>query len=299
MNLAYQKNRISLLSKNLQSKIFGQNDVIEQIVNTIKVNFVGLSDKNKPMGSFLFTGSTGVGKTELAIELARNLNMNFERFDMSEYSRAHSVTNLIGSAKGLQGHEEGGLLTNAISDNPHSVVLFDEIEKADKTIFNTFLQVLDYATLSNSQGEKVDFSKTIIIFTSNIGAENRTVGFTNQTNNANSQLRKYFSPEFLARLNSTLNFNNLNEKMMKSIIIKYLTELSSQLVTHEIHITYHKSLIEYLMQNGLYQNQGARGIKKIIDNNIKIELADAILNNRVVSNSVYICINNGEIFFKY
>lgn len=195
--LGYQQTKILSLEDKLRCSIYGQDKVIKNLVDTIKVNFAGLSDEDKPIGSFLFTGSTGVGKTELAIELAKALDMNFERFDMSEYAQDNTVNNLFGSPKGFNGHDEGGLLTNAIQENPHSVVLFDEVEKADKKIFNTFLQILDYGTLRDSRGFKVDFSKTIVIFTSNLGAENKTVGFAkNNTQNTSSNLRQFFLQSF-------------------------------------------------------------------------------------------------------
>lgn len=294
--LGYQQTKILSLENKLRCSIYGQDKVIKSLVDTIKVNFAGLSDEDKPIGSFLFTGSTGVGKTELAIELAKALDMNFERFDMSEYAQDNTVNNLFGSPKGFNGHDEGGLLTNAIQENPHSVVLFDEVEKADKKIFNTFLQILDYGTLRDSRGFKVDFSKTIVIFTSNLGAENKTVGFAkNNSQNTSSNLRQFFSPEFLSRLDNILTFNSLDEKMMNFIIIKQLHSLSEKLKESNIRITYHKSLIELFMQKGLYQNKGARGIKKIIDLDVKVPIANYLLQDELTDIHLYVYSISGNI----
>lgn len=278
------------LDKELKSKIFGQDHVINKIYNTLKISYSGLSDDNKPLGSFLFLGSTGVGKTQLAIELANSLNMNFERFDMSEYTSKHSKNNLIGSEKGLIGYDEGGILTDAIYDNPNSVILFDEIEKADKSVLNLFLQVLDYGILTNTRGEKISFNETIIIFTSNLGANvKNTMGFgTSKKNNKEKEINEFLSPEFRARLSEMIEFNPLSMDMITSIVDKFLNELNLKLNKKNIFLDTSYNTLEHLKNIGFKKQQGARGIKKVIDTNIKQILANEILFGKLK--------NGGDIF---
>ena len=178
-------NKMLKLNENLQKKIFGQKHIIDEVVDILSISAAGLNDESKPYASFLFTGPTGVGKTELAKELATILDISFVRFDMSEYGDEYSARNLTGGQKGLVGYEDGGLLTNAIAEEPYSVLLFDELEKAHPAVYKVLLQVLDYGTLTDTQGHKIDFTKTIIIFTSNLGFSDasKTMGFGVKSSN--------------------------------------------------------------------------------------------------------------------
>lgn len=301
MNLYYNPKNLLLLEEMLNQKIFGQEHVIKSITDTLKIRFVGLSDDEKPIGSFLFSGSTGVGKTELAIELCNAINMNFVRFDMSEYSIRHNASNLIGTSKGLVGYEEGGLLTNTVKKNPMSIILFDEIEKAHPSIFHTFLQILDYGILTDTQGEKISFARSIIIFTTNLGADDKkSVGFNSLDNKKNEAIQKFFTPEFIARLNSIHYFNELSTEMVENIVCKFLSVLSSQLFNQGIHITYHRSAINKLIQKGLTKKKGARGINQTINEEIKTYIANGILSDFTKNcNSIYIYVENEQFEIIY
>lgn len=229
---AYATN-FNSLNKNLKNKVFGQNEAIDSLTDYICISLAGLNDKDKPMGSFLFTGPTGVGKTELAKQLSIELDMHFERLDMSEFSTDYSSDNLIGGAAGLVGYTEGGILTNAIMENPKCVLLLDEIEKAHKKVLDKFLQILDYGKLTSSKGEKVDFCDTIIIFTSNLNAlssTKRTAGFnsTSYIEYENS-MDDFLAPEFKARINQIVHFNALDEFTLKLIINKSFYKINKML----------------------------------------------------------------------
>ena len=216
------------LAQKLKDRIFGQDHIVETVADMIDISAAGLGNPDKPIASFLFTGPTGVGKTEFAKELAKIMNIHFERFDMSEYADEYSARNLTGGQMGLVGYEDGGLLTNAISEHPHCVLLLDEIEKADRAVYNTFLQVLDYGTLKDTRGNKVDFSKTIIIMTSNLGAnEKRGIGFgENAMIYKESSVADFLTPEFRNRLDNILEFNRLTPEVIAHVIDKYLDDFS-------------------------------------------------------------------------
>jgi len=277
------------LESNLKSSIFGQDEAITQVVNKIMINKAGLSDINKPIASFLFTGPTGVGKTELAIELANNLNLHFERFDMSEYVGKYSTNTLLGGEKSLVGHEEGGLLTNAITKHPNCVLLLDEIEKAHYRVFNTFLQILDYGTLTDKKGNKVDFTNVIIIMTSNLGATAKsTVGFaSDKYSNKNDEINKFLSPEFRARIDTKIEFNPLSNDMVESITNKFLNQLSLKLNNQHKTIVLTPLAIKEINTQAYSSKLGARYISKIINDTIKQRLAYELLfgdfkeNNKV------------------
>ncbi len=258
------KNIINLESS-LKNRIFGQDNVIEEVVNTLYISMAGLQELNKPIASFLFTGSTGVGKTELVKELAKELDMHLERFDMSEYADEYSARNLTGGQKGLVGYEDGGLLTNAIKNNPNSILLLDEVEKAHKDIYNTFLQVLDYGTLTDTKGEKVDFSKTIIIMTSNLGVEEKL------------KVNEFMTPEFRNRIDKILNFNNLTKELSINIITKFLNDFSQTLKKQNIQLTITDRAKEYLNDIGFDPKMGARSVKRAINNEFKTHISKEIL----------------------
>ncbi|EJM3614048.1 AAA family ATPase, partial [Campylobacter coli] len=222
-----QNKALMNLSLNLKAKIFGQDEVIDKLVATLKQSFAGFKNLNTPRGVFLFTGSSGVGKTELCKVLAEFLGLNLERFDMSEYAEKHSISKLIGSPAGYVGYEDGGLLSNAVRKNPFSLILFDEIEKAHPDLSNTFLQIFDNAELTDNSGLKVDFKNTIIIMTSNLGLkESNELGFLSKNEEkSNRAIKDFFAPEFINRIDKILHFNDLNDAILVKIIEKELDEI--------------------------------------------------------------------------
>ncbi|WP_042963429.1 AAA family ATPase, partial [Campylobacter coli] len=226
-----QNKALMNLSLNLKAKIFGQDEVIDKLVATLKQSFAGFKNLNTPRGVFLFTGSSGVGKTELCKVLAEFLGLNLERFDMSEYAEKHSISKLIGSPAGYVGYEDGGLLSNAVRKNPFSLILFDEIEKAHPDLSNTFLQIFDNAELTDNSGLKVDFKNTIIIMTSNLGLkESNELGFLSKNEEkSNRAIKDFFAPEFINRIDKILHFNDLNDAILVKIIEKELDEISKNL----------------------------------------------------------------------
>ena len=227
---------LKLLEKNLQKRVFGQDDAIETIVKAIKINRAGMGEDNKPVGSFLFTGSTGVGKTEVAKELAHVMGVHFERFDMSEYGEAHTVSRLIGAPAGYVGYEKGGLLTEAIKKHPHTVLLLDEIEKAHPDLMSLLLQVMDNATLTDNNGTKADFQNVILIMTSNLGAtQTNVMGFEKDDSaNEDKAVKKFFAPEFRNRLDATVKFTQLTEAILIKIVTKFIKDLELSLADKNI-----------------------------------------------------------------
>ncbi len=281
MNHISQQNVLNIrdLSKNLKSRIFGQDHIVDTVVDMLNINMAGLGDGNKPIASFLFTGPTGVGKTELAKELARLLDIHFERFDMSEYADEYSARNLTGGQIGLVGYEDGGLLTNAIRENPHCVLLLDEIEKADKVVYNTFLQVLDYGTLKDTKGNKVDFTNTIVIMTSNLGAnEKRGIGFGGNANiYKESAVVDFLTPEFRNRLDRMLEFNKLTPEVIVHVTDKYLDDLSKVLLDKDIELNVSSGAIELLNIIGFESDMGARSVNRMIGSEFKRSISREIL----------------------
>ena len=280
-------NKLKNITINLKSSIFGQDHAIDLIIDILKINSVGLGNRNKPIGSFLFTGPTGVGKTELAIQLAKNLEMDFKRFDMSEYSEKHSIKNFIGGDAGLVGYENGGLLVNYMIDNPYSILLFDEIEKADSKVLDIFLQILDYGILTSTKGEIVDFSNTIIIFTSNLSNNHtklkKTMGFISnyvlEEDDSENNVNIYLRPEFRGRIDHIISFNELSQNMIKLIIDKNITELENKLSSYNINIQLSTILKDHIISIFLHNNLGARSIEKFFRDNINILISNEIINN--------------------
>lgn len=275
--------KIAALDKNLKDKVFGQNNAVNEVVNAIKLSRAGLNEDNKPIASLLFVGPTGVGKTEIARTLAEILDVKLIRFDMSEYIEKHSVAKLIGSPAGYVGYEEGGLLTDEVRNNPHSVLLLDEIEKAHSDIFNILLQVMDYATLTDNKGKKTDFRNCIIIMTSNAGASklNKSlIGFGDRVLNEdtiNESVKKTFSPEFRNRLSKVVVFNSLDNEMCKKIVNKNIKLLKEKLIKKDISLTLTKHCMDYLIDKGISKEYGAREIARIIDREVKPVLVNEIL----------------------
>ncbi len=280
---------IQSLQKKLNKSIFAQDEAISTLVDYITISAVGLNNKEKPIGSFLFTGPTGVGKTELAKQLAKNLNLHFQRFDMSEYSTERSADNLIGGAAGLVGYDEGGLLTNAILDNPDCILLFDEIEKADKSILNKFLQIMDYGKLTSSKGEEVYFNNTIVIFTSNLGSiktTRRTAGFGSKTYiETENGFDEYLSPEFIGRINQIVEFNPTNKEISKMIVKKFFNQIEEMLKNRNISVKATEDIINKIIENS-NSNLGARNLENLITQNIKVIISQELLLGKITNNSI-------------
>ena len=267
------------LEKNLHSKVFGQDDAITKVVKAIKVNRASLGEDNKPVGSFLFTGSTGVGKTEVASQLARVMGVNFERFDMSEYGEAHTVSRLIGAPAGYVGYDKGGLLTEAIRKHPHTVLLLDEIEKAHPDLMSLLLQVMDNATLTDNNGTKADFQNVILVMTSNLGAtEAPVMGFAKDDNqNTDKAINKFFAPEFRNRLDAVIKFNQLDEKIVIKVVTKFIKDLNESLKDKNIKVSISNRAKKELARLGYDKKMGARPLQRIITSKIKEPLSDEIL----------------------
>ncbi|CAH2213090.1 ATP-dependent Clp protease ATP-binding subunit ClpA [Tepidibacter aestuarii] len=271
------------LEKVLKNNIFGQDEAIKEVTRCIKMSRAGLNEDNKPVGSMLFVGPTGVGKTEIAKNIAKTLGIELIRFDMSEYTEKHSASKLIGSPPGYVGYEEGGLLTDSIRKNPHCVLLLDEIEKAHTDILNVLLQVMDNATLTDNQGRKADFKNVIIIMTSNAGAKNigkNFVGFGDRCMNSKAiddEVKKVFSPEFRNRLNKIVKFNHVDDDMAVNIAKKELEEFKEKLNKKNISIDFANSCVEYISKKGVSKEFGAREIIRLIDSKLKPLLVDEIL----------------------
>ena len=270
------------LKRNLKLSIFGQDKAIDELSRVVKLSRSGLRDDNKTIGSYLFVGPTGVGKTEIAKVLSRVLNIDLLRFDMSEYMERHSISRLIGSPPGYVGFDQGGALTEAVNKSPNSVVLLDEIEKAHPDVFNILLQIMDYGKLTDHNSRTVDFRNTILIMTSNVGAEaleKNSVGFTNSNidRDNETQINKMFAPEFRNRLDSIIQFDFLSKKVMKSIVDKAINILDGQLAEKNISISLSDSAKDYLIEEGYDRKFGARPLERLIQKKIKEPLADEII----------------------
>ena len=270
------------LDKSLKRVVFGQNKAIEQLVTAIKMARSGLRDDNKTIGSFLFAGPTGVGKTEVTKQLGEHLGIEVLRFDMSEYMERHTVSRLIGAPPGYVGYDEGGLLTDAVNKNPHAVLLLDEIEKAHPDVFNILLQVMDNGSLTDSNGRKVDFRNVILIMTSNAGAENisrSSIGFTKQNHHLDTAkaVEKAFTPEFRNRLDSVIQFNPLDETVIQCVVDKFLIHLENQLLEKKVTLILDTKAKAWLGKKGFDPLMGARPMARVIQEYIKKPLADAIL----------------------
>ncbi len=267
------------LEKNMQKRVFGQDTAITTIVQSIKRNKAGLGLDKKPIGSFLFTGPTGVGKTEVAKELSAQLGIHFERFDMSEYMEAHTISRLIGAPAGYVGFEQGGLLTEAIRKHPHTVLLLDEIEKAHPDLMSILLQVMDNAELTDNSGNKADFQNVVLIMTSNLGAtEANVMGFAkNEKLNENKAINKFFAPEFRNRLDAVVTFDSLSIDIVSKVAGKFIEDLEKQLVDKKIKIEISAKAKKELATLGYDRAMGARPLNRVISDKIKNPLTDEIL----------------------
>ncbi len=298
-----ERDKLQDLGASLKRVVFGQDHAVDQLSVAIKLARSGLSDPNKPTGSFLFSGPTGVGKTELAQQLANHLNVEMLRFDMSEYMERHTVSRLIGAPPGYVGYDQGGLLTEAVAKQPHAVVLLDEIEKAHPDVFNLLLQVMDHGTLTDNNGRKADFRNVILIMTSNVGAEQMaraSMGFAEQdhTMDFDSELKKVFTPEFRNRLDGVIQFNRLSEESMASVVNKFIYALESTLESKKVVLTLTDAARRWLAKEGYDPLMGARPMARLIQDKIKQPLADKLLFGALQKGgTVEIdCVNNALSF---
>ena len=281
-----EKSKILSLPNELKKRVIGQDEAIKQISDSILRNRAGLSDGNKPIGSFLFLGPTGVGKTEVAKALAEQLfdsEKHIIRIDMSEYMEKYSVSRLIGAAPGYVGYEQGGQLTEQVRRNPYSIVLFDEIEKAHPDVFNILLQVLDDGRLTDSLGTTVDFTNCIIIMTSNLGSQYLLNGNSEkEKSQVMDLLKKTFRPEFLNRIDEIIMFNSLSKEVGDKIIEKFLNQLKERLENRDISFSYDKKAVDYLSRyfDDIY---GARPLKRAIQNEVEDRIAYDILADKIIN----------------
>jgi ATP-dependent Clp protease ATP-binding subunit ClpA len=276
------RDKLKNLESDLKRVIYGQEKAIEMVVSSIKLSRAGIGSPRKPVGSFLFAGPTGVGKTELARQLALHLGVAFHKFDMSEYMEKHSVSRLIGAPPGYVGFEQGGMLTDAVHKTPHCVIVLDEIEKAHADIYNILLQVMDSATLTDNNGRKTDFRNAIVILTTNAGAREQSkggFGFTPVmgSSRADSVLKDVFPPEFRNRLDATVVFNHLPEEVVLLIVDKFLLELEQQLTERNVSIAATDAARKFFLQEGYKPEFGAREMGRVIQEHVKRPLADEIL----------------------
>jgi len=270
------------LQDDLKSVIYGQDHAVDQVVNAIKLSRSGLGSPEKPIGSFLFSGPTGVGKTELAKQLAKSLGVEFLRFDMSEYVEAHTVSRLIGAPPGYVGFDQGGLLTDAINRTPYAVLVLDEIEKAHPNLFNILLQVMDHATLTDNNGKKADFRNVVLIMTTNAGARDITdakIGFQNDGKGGRGRgvIERTFSPEFRNRLDAWIAFDALNFETIELVVDKFISELRVQLADKKVTIKLTEAARAWLATNGFDKKFGARPMTRLIQSKIKQPLAEELL----------------------
>ncbi len=299
------RNRLMTLASDLKKVIFGQNEAVEKLVTAIQMSRSGLSEPNKPVGNFMFAGPTGVGKTEMAKQLAEALGIEFLRFDMSEYMEKHTVSRLIGSPPGYVGYDEGGQLTEAVHQNPHAVLLLDEIEKAHEDIYNVLLQVMDHATLTDSSGRKVDFRQIVLILTTNTGSREssqRSVGFEKDEfeDKSAQAIERYFSPEFRNRLSATLHFNSLSKEVVEKIVDKMITQLAERLKAKKVTLELTPKARTYIAEKGYDKQLGARPIQRFIDEEITQKLSQEILFGELASGgNAKILIKSGELTFEF
>ena len=300
------KTKLENLEDSLRQVVFGQDDAIKSMVTSIKRSRAGLSAPEKPIGSFLFTGPTGVGKTEVSLQLSKTLGVEFIGYDMSEYMEKHAVARLIGAPPGYIGFDQGGLLTDGIRRNPYAVLLLDEIEKAHQDLFNILLQVLDHATLTDNNGKKADFRNVIIIMTSNAGSRemsSQSIGFGDVHKDVESKgkkaVEKFFSPEFRNRLDGIIQFNSLNLEIMKKVVDKFIAEVNEQLLAKKVLLTVSAKVRTWLAKKGYDPKYGARPLERLIQTEIKDVLSDQILFGRLAKGGeIVVDLKKDKLIFK-
>ncbi len=299
------RNKLATLERDLKTVVFGQNDAITALAAAIKMSRSGLGKPDKPIGSFLFSGPTGVGKTEVARQLAFTLGVELVRFDMSEYMERHAVSRLIGAPPGYVGFDQGGLLTEAITKQPHCVLLLDEIEKAHPDIFNILLQVMDHGTLTDNNGRKADFRSVILIMTTNAGAEmlnKPTIGFaaSRQVGDEMAEIKRLFTPEFRNRLDAIIPFAALNKDIILRVVDKFLIELEEQLHAKRVEVTFTDELRAYLADKGFDPLMGARPMQRLIQDVIRRALADELLFGKLANGgSVRVDAKDGQVSLSF
>ena len=276
------RDALRTLERDLKLTIFGQNEAIDSLASAIKMSRSGLGEEEKPIGSFLFAGPTGVGKTEVTRQLAMVMGIELIRFDMSEYMEAHSVSRLVGAPPGYVGFDQGGLLTEAVTRNPHAVLLLDEIEKAHPDVYNILLQIMDHGKLTDTNGREADFRNVILVMTTNAGAQQssrRSIGFTEQEHVSDSSeaIRRTFTPEFRNRLDAVIQFGALDAPIVLLIVDKFILELEAQLALKDVNLSVSNAAKEWLAEQGFDPEMGARPMKRVIQSKIKRPLADDLL----------------------
>ncbi len=300
---ARDKDTLRNLERDLKLLVYGQDEAISSLASAIKLSRSGLREPQKPVGSFLFAGPTGVGKTEVTRQLANVLGIELLRFDMSEYMEKHTVSRLIGAPPGYVGYDQGGLLTEAVTKNPHSVVLLDEIEKAHPDVFNLLLQIMDHGTLTDTNGRQADFRHVILVMTSNAGASQisrNSIGFSLQdnTNDGLEAIKHHFSPEFRNRLDGIINFTALDNDTIGLIVDKFIMELEEQLSNKGVSFSVEKSAREWLIEHGYDKAMGARPMARLIQENIKKPLAEELLFGKLVNGGhATVKVKDGKLHF--
>ena len=291
------------LETDLRRTVFGQEEAINQLSAAMKMARAGLRDANKPIGSYLFSGPTGVGKTEAAKQLAATLGIEMLRFDMSEYMERHTVSRLIGAPPGYVGYDQGGQLTDAVDQHPHAVVLLDEIEKAHGDVYNILLQVMDHGVLTDSNGKKVDFRNVVLIMTTNAGAsdaQRNSIGFgrSKVEGEEDAALKRLFTPEFRNRLDAIVAFKPLSQDIIRQVVQKFVLQLEAQLADRNITIELTDEAADWLAKNGFDELYGARPLARVIQDSIKKPLADDILFGRLTRGGhVKVQLKDGKIDF--
>ena len=288
---ASDKASLKQLDENLKMVIFGQDEAIDTLSSAIKLSRAGLKEGDKPIGSFLFAGPTGVGKTEVWRQLSRIMGVELIRFDMSEYMEAHTVSRLIGAPPGYVGYDQGGLLTEKVTKHPHCVLLLDEIEKAHPEVFNLLLQVMDHGTLTDNNGRAADFRNVVMIMTTNAGAQQMSrasIGFKTQDHASDGMevLKKMFTPEFRNRLDAIIQFGALDENVIKTVVDKFLVEVQVQLDAKKVSLEVTDEARIWLAEHGYDKTMGARPMQRLIQSRIKKELAEDILFGRLSGGGV-------------
>ena len=299
------KDGLKNLERDLKNFVFGQDKAIMELASSIKLARAGLRDDGKPIGSYLFSGPTGVGKTEVARQLSKTLGIQLLRFDMSEYMERHTVSRLIGAPPGYVGFDQGGLLTDGIDQNPHCVLLLDEIEKAHYDLFNILLQVMDYGKLTDHNGKSVDFRNVILIMTTNAGASDvskKRIGFNSvrSSDDSSDSINRTFSPEFRNRIDSIIHFNHLSKKVVLSIVDKFIIEIEAQLEDKGVSLSIDKDAKEYLANEGYDEVYGARELGRVIQEKVKKPMAEELIFGKLSKGGhVEISLKNKEILFNF
>lgn len=300
-----EKDSLKNLDRNLKLVVFGQDNAIEELTSVIRLSRAGLGSEEKPVGSFLFAGPTGVGKTEITQQLAKVLGVELLRFDMSEYMEKHAVSRLIGAPPGYVGYEQGGLLTDAVLKHPHAVVLLDEIEKAHEDVYNILLQVMDHGTLTDNNGRKADFRNIILVLTTNAGVQEtvrQSIGFKQQDHSldAMSEINKVFSPEFRNRLDNIVWFNHLDNEVIQQVVDKFIVELQVQLDEKGVSLELTLDAKKWLAEHGYDKSMGARPMSRLIQEKLKKELANELLFGELTNGGVAkVGVKKGKLVISY